>query len=65
MAFCPATLRPCIDDICYGNGCFRREAYGEKLLVKCDGCGKLIAMDGSNTDDCECEPQSEDEPRIA
>lgn len=61
MAVCPATLKPCIDDLCYGNGCMRREAYGVSLLTPCTGCGKLIAMDGSETDECECEPECPDD----
>lgn len=57
MAICPATLKPCIDDICYGSGCLR--LGGECLLTKCD-CGKLIALDGSCTDDCTCDPPDYD-----
>ncbi len=66
MAICPATLKPCIDDLCYGNGCHRPGCRGLPLLVPCDGCGNLIAMDGSDTDWCECEPDwDEDDWRDA
>jgi hypothetical protein len=54
MAICPATLKPCIDDVCYGNGCLKLPSA--PMLTKCNGCGKLVAIDGSNTDDCECDP---------
>lgn len=57
MAHCPATLRYCIDDLCRWSGCFK--LHGESILTKCNGCGKLVALDGSNNDDCECDP-SED-----
>jgi hypothetical protein len=54
MAICPATLKPCIDDPCYGSGCLRMP--GAPMLTKCHGCGQLVALDGSNTDACECDP---------
>jgi hypothetical protein len=59
MAICPADLKPCIDDLCYGSGCLRLS--GEPMLVKCGGCGHLVAMDGSDIDDCECEFVDHDE----
>jgi hypothetical protein len=65
MAICPATLKPCIDDLCYGGGCMNPLAYGEPMLTECVGCGKLIAADGSDTDGCECDPDEwgdDDEP---
>lgn len=55
MAFCPATLKPCIDDLCYGGGCLR--LGGEEMLTPCSGCGKLVGMHGGSDDDCECEPE--------
>lgn len=54
MAICPANLGPCIDDICYGSGCQRMP--GAAMLARCRGCGQLIALDGSNSDACECDP---------
>jgi hypothetical protein len=59
MAICPADGHPCIDDLCYGGGCLR--LGGEPMRVPCPGCGQLIAADGSDTDDCDCEPCEEDE----
>lgn len=53
MAICPATLKPCIGDLCYGGGCLR--LGGEEMLVPCNGCGKLVGMHGGNDDDCECD----------
>lgn len=60
MAFCPADHKPCIDDICYGNDCLRLD--GEIMLKPCEGCGKLIGIDGSDEyDECECEPTYPDD----
>lgn len=54
MAICPATLKICCDDICRGSGCLK--LGGEELLTECNGCGKLIGLNGGNLDDCECDP---------
>ena len=55
MAICPATLQGCIDDLCYGGGCLKLN--GEPMLKKCPGgCGQLVAIDGSDNSECECEP---------
>lgn len=55
MAYCPATLQPCIDDLCYGSGCLK--AGGHVMLMHCSGCSQLIGVDGTDPDDaCECEP---------
>lgn len=64
MAICPATLKPCIDDLCYGNGCLMlwgAPMLVRSMLVRCYGCGQLIALDGSNSDACECDPIEWDE----
>lgn len=61
MAICPKDLLPCIDDLCYGNGCMA--IGGEPMLTECLGCGQLVAADGSDNDDCECDPEDyEDDP---
>lgn len=53
MAICPATMKPCLDDICYGSGCLKMP--GEPMLTHCIGCGELIALDGSDDEACECD----------
>lgn len=59
MAICPADGHPCIDDICYGSGCLKMD--GEPMLERCrGGCGALVAIDGSDSEDCDCEPADED-----
>jgi hypothetical protein len=62
MAICPATMKPCVDDICYGGGCLL--APGVPLLTRCGGCGQLVGIDGTDPGDaCECEPECyEDDP---
>jgi len=63
MAICPATLKGCCDDICYGSGCLKLD--GEPMLERCHGgCGALVAIDGSDSEDCECEPEEWDEEVI-
>lgn len=51
---CPATRKGCCDDLCYGGGCLRM--HGESMLIRCDGCGHLVAADGSDNEECTCEP---------
>ena len=59
MAFCPMNMKPCIDDLCRASlTCFDCQ---ESMMVECDGCGKLVAADGSDSDLCECEPDWEDD----
>lgn len=54
MAYCPADLKPCMDDLCYGGGCLKLE--GETMLTPCSGCKAMIGIDGSDpNDECECE----------
>ncbi len=55
MAICPATRQPCIDDLCYGSGCMKDPFIGEPMLIECRGCKQLIAKDGSDSEDCECD----------
>lgn len=51
MAICPKDLLPCIDDLCYGSGCMQL------------GGEPMVAVDGSDNDDCECDPEDyEDDP---
>jgi hypothetical protein len=61
MAICPADMKPCCDDLCYGGGCMR--LGGESMLERCaGGCGGLVATDGSDNHDCRCDPvEYEDE----
>ncbi len=61
MAFCPADHKPCIDDLCYGGGCLA--LGGEPMLDRCHGCGQLVPVDGSDSGDCECEPDYDDDDR--
>ncbi len=56
---CPADLKPCIDDLCYGGGCLRMG--GETMLSPCYVCGNLIPSDGSEPCDCDGEPEYEPE----
>ena len=59
MAVCPIDLKPCIDDLCR-SGCLR--AGGEPMLIRCPGgCGAYVAIDGSDNDDCECDPDDRDD----
>lgn len=59
MAYCPADLKPCIDDLCYGGGCLNPLAAGEAMLMRCDGCLQFVAIDGSDSEACECEPDDD------
>lgn len=53
MAICPATGNGCIDDLCYGGGCLMN---GEPMLERCrGGCGAMVAIDGSDNEDCDCD----------
>ena len=62
MAICLATLKGCCDDICYGSGCLKLD--GEPMLERCrGGCGALVAIDGSDSEDCECEPEEWDDEK--
>jgi len=57
MSFCPADLKPCIDDLCRsGARCFKT---GDEMLGPCPGCRRLIATDGSDTENCDCEPDDD------
>lgn len=58
MAICPATYAGCIDDICYGSGCLKYP--GEPMLMNCPGCQALIAVDGSDSEDCDCDPTDDE-----
>lgn len=58
MAICPRDMKPCCDDLCYGGGCLW--LGGEAMLERCPGgCGGLVAVDGSDNDDCRCDPADE------
>lgn len=59
MAICPSTFTACWDDLCYGGGCFKMS--GEPMLKLCPGgCGMFVAIDGSDSDDCLCDPDCDD-----
>lgn len=58
MAICPATFQGCIDDLCYGSGCLAMP--GEPMLERCRGCGAYVAADGSDNENCECDPTESD-----
>ena len=59
MAICPADFKPCVNDICYGGGCLK---CGESMLDYCrGGCGQLIAIDGSDRENCECDDEPNDD----
>lgn len=52
MAICPATLQPCIDDLCRAGGCLRMPDVPP--LMKCV-CNELVGIDGSDPlDACAC-----------
>lgn len=53
MAICPKDGEPCIDDLCYGGGCL--QCPGVAPLERCEGCGNLVGIDGTDPwDDCTC-----------
>lgn len=58
MAICPATLKPCSDDICRGNHCLKLPSA--PVLTRCNGCNQLVALDGSDNGACVCEPDYDD-----
>lgn len=59
--FCPLDGKPCIDDLCRGTRTCFADGGSTPMLEKCSGCGQLVACDGSNNDDCDCEPEYDDE----
>lgn len=59
MSYCPKTLQPCIDDLCYMGGC--QQAPGFAMMEKCDGCGAFTSAD--EPFGCTCEPDYDDEDR--
>ena len=58
MALCPKDFKPCCDDVCYGAGCILMG--GMPMYQRCQGCGEYVAIDGSDNDDCVCEPDYEE-----
>jgi hypothetical protein len=59
MAYCPADNLPCIDDLCYGNGCLK--LGGEPMLTPCLGCGVLVPVVGRMDNECDCESDWRDD----
>lgn len=55
MGICPATLRGCCDDLCYGSGCLK--GCGE-VMFPCPGCGKPVSDDDSEL--CTCDYSDDD-----
>ena len=55
MALCPKDFQPCCDDLCRaGMSCF---VTGMSMYKICHGgCGKYVAIDGTDSDNCTCDP---------
>lgn len=59
MPICPKDLKPCIDDLCFGGSCLLLP--GVCPLTRCNGCGQFVSLDGSDLEDCECEPEQRED----
>lgn len=44
---CPADLKPCCDDLCYGGGCLLN---GEEMIPPCAKCGRPCLTDDGEAD---------------
>jgi hypothetical protein len=56
--FCPKDFQPCCDDLCRGSRrCFEID---EAMMERCE-CGGLVAVDGSDNEQCTCDPYDYDD----